>query len=43
MSKIGEKIIEVPSVVNVVITDNKVSIKGPQGELSIVVSKRAKH
>jgi len=37
MSKIGEKIIEVPSVVNVVITDNKVSIKGPQGELSIVV------
>ena len=35
MSKIGEKIIEVPDGVNVGIEKNKVTVKGPQGELTV--------
>lgn len=37
MSKIGEQIINVSAAVNVTIADNKVNIKGPQGEISIAI------
>ncbi len=39
MSKIGEKSIVVSSVVNVTIDNNKINIKGPQGEISFDVPK----
>lgn len=37
MSKIGEQSIAVAPAVNVVITDNKVNVKGPLGEMNFVV------
>lgn len=39
MSKIGEKPIIISTAVNLIIEDNKVAIKGPQGEMSFVVPK----
>ena len=39
MSKIGEKPIIVSTAVNLKIEDNKVIVKGPQGEMSFVVPK----
>ncbi len=35
MSRIGKRIITVPDNVNVEINDNKVTVKGPKGELSL--------
>ncbi len=39
MSKIGAKIIEIPSAVTVDITKNKVTVKGVEGELVLTVPK----
>lgn len=39
MSKIGEKPIVLSSAVNLIIENNKVNVKGPQGEMSFVVPK----
>jgi len=39
MSKIGEKPVIISTAVNLIIEDNKVNIKGPQGEMSFVVPK----
>lgn len=39
MSKIGEKPVIISTAVNLKIEDNKVTIKGPQGEISLVVPK----
>lgn len=39
MSKIGEKSIVISSVVNVTIDNNKINIKGPQGEMSFDIPK----
>ena len=35
MSRIGKRIITVPDNVNVEINDNKITVKGPKGELSL--------
>lgn len=37
MSRIGNKIIVIPSAVSVVYEDNKITIKGPKGEDSLVL------
>ena len=39
MSKIGQQIINIPTGVNVTIESNKIVVKGPKGELSVVISK----
>ncbi|MFA5602628.1 MAG: 50S ribosomal protein L6 [Bacilli bacterium] len=39
MSRIGNKILLVPSSVTVTINDNRVTVKGPKGELTRVFSK----
>jgi large subunit ribosomal protein L6 len=39
MSKIGEKVITISNAVNVTIADNKITIKGPLGEMSFDVPK----
>ena len=39
MSKIGEKPVTLSPVVNLIIKDNNVTVKGPQGEMSFVVPK----
>lgn len=35
MSRIGKRVLTIPSNVNVEVTDNKVTVKGPKGELSL--------
>jgi len=42
MSKIGKKSIEIPAGVTVTLEQDKLSAKGPKGELSMVVHKDAK-
>lgn len=42
MSKIGKKLIEVPSGVNVVIDNDSVKIKGPKGELEYTIPRELK-
>jgi large subunit ribosomal protein L6 len=39
MSKIGEKIIILSSAISLTVEDNKVTVKGPQGEATFVVPK----
>nr|YP_009551012.1 ribosomal protein L6 [Pseudellipsoidion edaphicum]QAA11949.1 ribosomal protein L6 [Pseudellipsoidion edaphicum] len=34
MSRIGKQLIKIPAQVNVIVTDNKIVIKGPKGEAS---------
>ena len=35
MSRIGKRILKVPENVNVEVTDQKVTVKGPKGELTL--------
>ncbi len=42
MSRIGNRILSIPTGVNITINDNIVSVKGPKGELSIEVPKNIK-
>lgn len=42
MSKIGKKLIEVPSGVTVVVEDGLVKVKGPKGELTYAVPRELK-
>ncbi|AKK19815.1 50S ribosomal protein L6 [Candidatus Liberibacter africanus] len=38
MSRIGKKIVQVPSNVDVAVEDREIKVKGPKGQLSFVVS-----
>ena len=40
MSRVGKKIIDIPSDVTVTIEGNTVSVKGPKGELSQTMNER---
>jgi len=42
MSRIGKRILTIPENVNVEINENKVTVKGPKGELSLEVIKTLK-
>ena len=35
MSRIGKRVLNIPENVNVVVENNKVTVKGPKGELSL--------
>jgi len=42
MSRIGKRVLTIPTGVNVDVTDNTVNVKGPKGELSLDVIKTLK-
>ena len=42
MSRIGKRVLTIPAGVNVDVTDNTVTVKGPKGELSLEVIKTLK-
>lgn len=39
MSRIGNREIKVPASVTVTVNDNVVTVKGPKGELSLILTK----
>lgn len=42
MSRIGKRILNIPTGVNVNVEDNKITVKGPKGELSLDIIKTLK-
>ena len=42
MSRIGKRVLTIPANVNVDVNENKVTVKGPKGELSLEVIKTLK-
>ena len=39
MSRIGKRVLTIPTNVNVDVNENKVTVKGPKGELSLEIIK----